>query len=168
MADYRLGGAGLYLLVELPGAGSGPEVVFEAHLYLDTDASGKGGECVSATIGAERLQPFVTWLKANGRRGYLGEIGAPNTLLCEAAVHNALEALEAEPTLWIGWAWWSAGHRWPLTYALTVQPILFDAGAGVVHLGADRPQMEWIRPFIYRNRNQGASVYGATEPRATR
>lgn len=31
MSDYRLGGAGLYLLVELPRAGSGPEVIFEAH-----------------------------------------------------------------------------------------------------------------------------------------
>ena len=126
-------------------------VVFEAHLYLDTDASGKGTECVSETIGVERLHPFVTWLKENSRRGYLGEIGAPNTPRCEKAVRNALAALESEPTLWIGWAWWSAGHRWPLVYPLTVQPILFDAGAGVVHLGADRPQMEWIRPFIYRN-----------------
>jgi Uma2 family endonuclease len=34
MADYRLGGAGLYLLVELPGAGTGPEVSFEAHDFV--------------------------------------------------------------------------------------------------------------------------------------
>ena len=126
-------------------------VVFEAHLYLDTDASGKGTECVSETIGVERLQPFVTWLKQNGRRGYLGELGAPNTPLCEKAIAKTLIALEAEPTFWIGWAWWSAGHRWRLSYQLSVQPIMFDAGAGIVHLGADRPQMEWIRPFIYRN-----------------
>ena len=128
-----------------------PNVVFEAHLYLDTDASGKGTECVSETIGAERLVPFVTWLKQNGRRGYLGELGAPNTPRCETAIRNTLARLEAEPTLWIGWAWWSAGHRWSLTYQLSVQPIMFDAGANVAHLGADRPQMEWIRPFIYRN-----------------
>jgi len=31
MADYRLGGAGLYLLVDLPGARSGSAVSFEAH-----------------------------------------------------------------------------------------------------------------------------------------
>jgi len=31
MADYRLGGAGLYLLVELPRAGTEPKVSFEAH-----------------------------------------------------------------------------------------------------------------------------------------
>ena len=128
-----------------------PNVVFEAHLYLDTDASGKGTECVSETIGAERLQPFVSWLKQNARRGYLGELGAPNTPRCEKAIKNTLTVLEAEPAYWIGWAWWSAGHRWQLTYQLSVQPIAFDAGAGVVHLGADRPQMEWIRPLIYRN-----------------
>lgn len=31
MTDYRLGGAALYLLVDLPGAGSGPEASFEVH-----------------------------------------------------------------------------------------------------------------------------------------
>lgn len=127
--------------------------VFEAHLYLDKDASGKGSECVSETIGVERLQPFMTWLKQHARMGYLGEIGAPNTARCAKAVRNALAALEAEPTLWIGWAWWSAGRRWTLSYPMTLQPILFDAGAGVEHLGADRPQMEWVRPFFYRNAN---------------
>ena len=29
--------------------------------------------------------------------------------------------------------------------------LAFALVAGVDHLGADRPQMEWIRPFIYRN-----------------
>jgi len=33
MSDYRLGGAGLYLLVELPGSSSGPEVISEAHHF---------------------------------------------------------------------------------------------------------------------------------------
>lgn len=53
MADYRLGGAGLYLLVELPGAGSGPEVLFEAHHFT-------AGQTLRATgvievVVAERL-----------------------------------------------------------------------------------------------------------------
>lgn len=126
-------------------------VVFTVHLYLDTDASGKGTECVSETIGEERLVPFVSSMKQHGRLGYLGELGAPITPRCERAIAKTLAALEAEPTVWIGWAWWSAGRRWGLTYPLTVQPILFDAGAGVVHLGADRPQMEWLRPYLYRN-----------------
>lgn len=123
-------------------------VVFEVHQYLDQDSSGRGTECVSETIGVERLRPFVAWLKIHGRLGYLGEIGAPNTPRCAAAVRNTLLAIEAEPSMWIGWAWWSAGSRWPATYQLSVQPLLFDAGAGAAHLGADRPQMEWLRPFL--------------------
>ena len=126
-----------------------PGVVFEAHLYLDGDASGGGSECVSETIGVERLRPFTSWLKTHRRAGYLGELGAPNTPTCARAIAGLLTAIEAEPTLWIGWAWWSAGSRWPLNYQLSVQPIPFDAGAGVQHLGADRPQMEWLRPFLY-------------------
>ncbi|MEJ7765064.1 MAG: Uma2 family endonuclease [Acidimicrobiales bacterium] len=35
MADYRLGGAGLYLLVELPRAGTEPEVSLEAHDFAE-------------------------------------------------------------------------------------------------------------------------------------
>ena len=126
-----------------------PGVVFEAHLYLDGDASGGGTECVSETIGIERLRPFTSWLKANRRVGYLGELGAPNTRTCARAVAGLLSAIEAEPALWIGWAWWGAGSRWPATYQLSVQPLVFDAGAAVQHLGADRPQMEWLRPFLY-------------------
>jgi len=46
MADYRLGGAGLYLLVELPGAGSGPEAIFEAHHFT-------AGQTMKATRAIE-------------------------------------------------------------------------------------------------------------------
>jgi len=42
MDDYRLGGAGLYLLVDLRGAGSGPEASFEAHDF-------SAGQTTSAT-----------------------------------------------------------------------------------------------------------------------
>ena len=126
-----------------------PGSVFEVHLYLDSDSSGGGKECVSETIGVERLKNFVAWLKTHKRLGYLGEIGAPNTPTCEKAVKNTLASIEAEPALWVGWAWWSAGSRWPATYALSVQPIALDAGAGAMTLGADRPQFEWLRPFLY-------------------
>ena len=124
-----------------------PGTVFEVHLYLDQDGSGSGKECVSETIGTDRLRAFVMWLKTHGRRGYLGEIGAPNTLLCRKAVTNTLAYIESEPQMWIGWAWWSAGSRWPAGYQLSVQPLQVDAGAAGA-LWADRPQMDWLRPFF--------------------
>ena len=52
----------------------GNNVAFEAHQYLDGDKSGTNVDCVSATIGSERLQVFTNWLKANGKKGFLGEL----------------------------------------------------------------------------------------------
>jgi PKD repeat protein len=51
------------------------KIVFEAHQYLDSNASGGGTECVSSTIGAERLATFTDWLKTNGKRGYMSHPG---------------------------------------------------------------------------------------------
>ena len=116
-------------------------LAFEVHLYLDTDGSGGGRECVSAQVGVERLKGFVAWLKAQGRVGYLGEIGAPNTPTCALAVKNTLTYVESEPAVWIGWAWWSAGSRWRPDYQLSIQPLVTDAGL------SERPQLEWLLPF---------------------
>ena len=125
-----------------------PAAVFEVHLYLDQDGSGGGKECVSESVGVERLAGFVAWLKRHDRKGYVGEIGAPNTVTCARAVRNALTFIESEPTYFLGWSWWSAGARWPIAYPLSVQPLAVDAGAGVGTLYADRPQFEWLRPFF--------------------
>jgi endoglucanase len=46
------------------------------HQYLDSDSSGTSGTCVSSTIGVERLTAATNWLKQNGFKGFLGEIGA--------------------------------------------------------------------------------------------
>ena len=46
------------------------------HQYLDSDGSGTNATCVSATIGAERLQVATQWLQQTGFKGVLGEIGA--------------------------------------------------------------------------------------------
>ena len=46
------------------------------HQYLDSDGSGTSGTCVSATIGAERLQAATAWLQQNNMKGFLGEMGA--------------------------------------------------------------------------------------------
>jgi endoglucanase len=48
----------------------------EMHQYLDSDGSGTSEQCVSSTIGAERLAAATQWLQANGVKGFLGELGA--------------------------------------------------------------------------------------------
>jgi hypothetical protein len=41
--------------------------------YLDTDSSGSHPECVSTTIGAERVQNFTAWCRQHGFKALLGE-----------------------------------------------------------------------------------------------
>ena len=45
---------------------------FEVHQYLDT-AGGTNPACVSATIGSQRMQGLTAWLRANGRKAFLGD-----------------------------------------------------------------------------------------------
>ena len=56
-------------------------LIYEAHLYFDADHSGtytKGGDFYAETggnynRGVEGLDDFENWLRANGKRGFLGE-----------------------------------------------------------------------------------------------
>lgn len=58
-------------------------LLYEAHLYFDSDGSGTYAQSYAQqgaypNIGVDRLQPFLTWLNQNGLRGFLGEFGIPN------------------------------------------------------------------------------------------
>jgi VCBS repeat-containing protein len=58
-------------------------IVYEAHLYFDKDASGtyKGSydaEKASADLGEKRLKSFVSLLDANNAKGFIGEFGVPS------------------------------------------------------------------------------------------
>lgn len=84
----------------------------EMHQYLDSDGSGTSAECVSSTIGAERLAAATAWLKQTGHKGFLGEIGAGSNDNCIAAVYGALCSMQQAGGVWIGAAWWAAGPWW--------------------------------------------------------
>lgn len=114
---------------------------FEAHLYLDKDASG-AGDCLSEAIGVERLTVFVDWLRANKRLGFLGELGAPNTPTCQKAIARTLAYVEETAyDVLLGWAWWSAGvWTFATTYPLSIGPT--KAGE------PDKPQMRWLMEWL--------------------
>ena len=120
----------------------GANVAFEAHLYLDDNANGNG-DCLSETIGVERVRVFTDWLRANGKVGVLGEIGAIATERCRAAVTRTIRFLEDEAfDVMLGWTWWSAGvWSFATTYPLSIGPVLEDGGA-------EKPQMVWLKPFL--------------------
>jgi endoglucanase len=113
-------------------------MVFEVHQYFDKDGSGTAPECVSPTIGVERLKRFTVWLREHRARGLLAELGGGANPVCEQAVRGALAHLQANADVWTGWLWWAGGPRWG-DYFLSLEP---EAS------GTERPQMRWLKPFL--------------------
>ena len=113
-------------------------LLIEVHQYLDADNSGTHAECVSATIGAERLKAFTEWARSHHRRALLGELGGGNNPTCAAAVRGALDYMQANADVWAGWLWWAGGPAWG-DYFLSLEP-----GGD----GKDKPQMKWLEPYL--------------------
>jgi endoglucanase len=105
---------------------------YEMHQYLDSDGSGTSETCVSSTIGAERLAAATTWLQQNGKKGFLGEMGAGSNSVCQSAVEGALCAMQ-ESGVWIGMLWWAAGQWWG-DYYQSIEPTSGPAVAMYVPL----------------------------------
>ena len=113
----------------------------EVHQYLDKDYSGTSGECVSATIGVDKLRGFTEWLRQQGKRGFLGEFAAGSNETCMQALDGMLTFMEQNADVWLGWTYWAAGSWWPPTYPFNVQP-----GKD----GSEKPQM----PLLSRHAAQ--------------
>jgi endoglucanase len=114
-------------------------VVFEAHQYMDATSGGSNGQCVSTTVGTERLEPFVTWLRDNKLKGMIGELAGGKNATCYAAVKDMLTSMMANSDVLVGWQWWAGGARWG-SYEFSLEP------SG----GADQPQMTVLAPFLTR------------------
>lgn len=125
-----------------PGGG---DVAYEIHLYLDADASGAGNDCVSPTIGAERMKAFVADIRAQHKIGVLAEIGAPATDTCKAAVANALRVVEDNYDLFDSWAWWGAGSWSFGTWSQTGGPQSYKLSIGPAKAG---PQLVWLEALL--------------------
>ncbi len=110
---------------------------FEVHQYMDKDSSGGGDECVSATIGAERMKVFTDWAKEHKKRGFLGEFNGGDNPQCEAATQNMLNHVESNPDVYIGWTWWAAGPMWGSSKRV-IEP----------KNGQDPQQMKWLEPRL--------------------
>lgn len=78
---------------DLMGGLTDPEnkLVYQMHQYLDTDGSGTSPNCVSATIGSERLVAATNWLRANKKIGLLGEFAGGVNAQCQAAITDMLK-----------------------------------------------------------------------------
>lgn len=96
-------------------------LVYEMHQYLDSDSSGTSSTCVSTTIGAERVADATAWLKANGKKGIIGEFAGGVNADCETAVEGMLAYLSENSDVWMGALWWGAGPWWG-DYLFAMEP----------------------------------------------
>jgi endoglucanase len=116
--------------------------VYEAHLYLDKDASGKytaindiDGANVASTLAGTRLQGFVDWLKRFGKRGAIGEYGVPSL---EPAWFAGIDTIlkKADEHCLATFVW--AGGAWSPGYKLSLEP----------NNGMEKPLTSWFRQYF--------------------
>ena len=99
------------------------QIVYEMHQYLDSDGSGTSTACVSGTIGRERLVEATNWLKANGKKGILGETAGGANTQCITALTGMLQYMHDNSDLWTGWLWWGGGPvSVPFLRSLSLRP----------------------------------------------
>jgi endoglucanase len=110
---------------------------FEVHQYLDADSAGVSPTCTSATVGSASMQGFTSWLRANGKKGFLGEFGAASNATCLAALDDLLNHVEANRDVYLGWTYWAAGPWWGNNW-MVIEP------SG----GVDAPQMTTLLPHL--------------------
>ena len=97
------------------------KIIYEMHQYLDSDSSGTSPNCVSTSIGVERVRAATQWLRDNGKKGILGEFAGAANDVCKDAVRNMLEYLAANSDVWTGGLWWAAGPWWG-DYMFNMEP----------------------------------------------
>jgi endoglucanase len=110
--------------------------MIEVHQYMDSNGSGTTENCVSTTIGAERLKNFTSWLRKNNLKGFLGEFSAGRNQKCYQALNNMVAYLENNADVWRGWTYWAAGPWWNSSNSLEPQK------------GRDKPQMDVLESYL--------------------
>lgn len=133
------------------------KIVYEMHQYLDSDSSGTNEACVSTTIGVERVKAATEWLRANGKKGLLGEFaGGPNAQ-CKQAVEGLLAYLYANSDVWTGALWWAAGPWWD-TYMFSLEA---PNGKGYTYY------MDTLQKYAGDGKGSGPAVPTTVAPTST-
>lgn len=126
-------------------------LVFSAHIYIDSNSSGSYKEAPAADYdlmtGVKRAEPFVTWLKKNHKRGHIGEFGVPgDDPRWLQAMDNLLAYLQDNC---IPISYWAAGPAWG-SYKLSIEP---------AKDGTDKPQWATMAKYVGKGNCVG---YGPT------
>jgi len=115
-------------------------LIFNAHCYFDDDYSGRyvksyDQSFVNEQTGVDNVKPFINWLKANGKKGFVGEFGVPkNDSRWLVVLDNFLNYLSSNG---ISGSYWAAGPWWK-NYPLSLHPVA----------GNDQPQMNIYSKYL--------------------
>ncbi|ACA13105.1 glycoside hydrolase family 5 protein [Xylella fastidiosa subsp. multiplex] len=107
-------------------------MTFEVHQYTNENSTGTTGECISTTIGAEKLEAFTNWLRTYHKTGFLGEFATGNNDTCNQALEGMLSYIEENADVWLGLTWWGYNPWFSPNYPFNLYPNSD---------GSDKPQM---------------------------
>ncbi len=132
------------------------KLFYEAHLYFDADGSGTYSQTYAAqaaipNFGVDRLQPFLTWLRQNNAKGFIGEFGVPNTdPRWLPILDNFLTAIQAAGV---------SGTYWNYAFHSPTDPSWWPASdpMSIINNGQANPQM----PILSKH-----NVPSSTDPAA--
>ncbi|KAL8969767.1 MAG: hypothetical protein Q9183_001839 [Haloplaca sp. 2 TL-2023] len=119
-ADFVSSGSAAALARVKDVDGTTDKLMFEVHKYLDEDNSGTHIECVSSYV--DTFEDLTQWLKDNGRRALLAEVGGgPYQKSCLRDVCELLTYLNDNGDVYAGYLGWGAGS-FDETYELSLSP----------------------------------------------
>lgn len=84
---------------------SGNNVAFEVHQYFDSNFSGSSSSCITTSVGAAQFGAFTQWLRANGKKGFVGEFATGTSGTCLSQLEAALAYLDANSDVYLGWTY---------------------------------------------------------------
>jgi endoglucanase len=112
---------------------------FEVHTYFDKDRGGAIVECEASPTAPSRFQTVTDWMRTNKRKVFLGEFGGSSQANCLTAFRDALNFLEANSDVWMGWTFWAAGSHFASA---------FLSGEPVGYPPYTTPQITAILPYM--------------------
>jgi endoglucanase len=85
-------------------------ILHSHNYYTGTDTI----DCSNPNKHAEEAAPLTAWARANNQKLFAGEFFWPDDVpACVTASRNALQYLEDNKDVWLGWTYWAAGSEWP-------------------------------------------------------
>jgi endoglucanase len=117
-------------------------LIYEAHQYLDDDEDGQyddEGQVACSTIdpatrGPNRIAVFVNWLRANGKKGMIGEMGVPPDSCWLKIFEPTLDYISKSSDVLVSFQYFPAGPWWN-NYDKSIEPTKDSNGNYV-----DKPQ----------------------------